>query len=579
MQEKVQMKNVLEWLERSAQRVPEHVAFEDPDGEITFGELAKNAQRIGERLLPYIGWREPVAFYMEKSVLAVQGMFGAVYAGGFYSFLDLRSPKARTDQILDVLQPKVVLTDEANLDAAREVLQGRCEITLLTVEELLRDEGAAGHESAGLLRTLAAVRARALDTDTLYVNFTSGSTGTPKGVAVAHRSVIDFISCFTEIFGIDETDILANQAPFDFDVSVKDIYSGLCTGAAVALIPRTYFSNPTLLMDYLCDRRVTTLIWAVSAMCFVSIMNGFGYRTPETIRRVMFSGEVMPVKQLKIWQKALPDVTYVNLYGPTEITCNCSYYILPKGEALPDVIPAGRAFPNEHVFLLDEDDHEIPMPDVREAIRTGEGSARETSDEQKNASLTEGGAEPGKEACERIGTDPGKEDPEKGNSGKFEESRVGEICVSGTCVALGYYRNPEKTAEAFVQNPLNDVTYERIYRTGDLGKWDANGNLVYVSRKDFQVKYLGQRIELGEIENAAMKLDGVTRACVLFDAARKKLVLFYTGEKEKKAVSEELRALLPQYMIPGKIIPLDTMPMTKNGKIDRSALKQTAGIA
>ena len=281
------------------------------------------------------------------------------------------------------------------------------------------------------------------------------------------------------------------------------------------LIPRSYFSNPTVLMDYLADNGATTLIWAVSAMCFVSIMNGLEYRTPETINKVMFSGEVMPVKHLNKWRKFLPDATYVNLYGPTEITCNCTYYILDRDFEKDESIPAGIPFANEKVFLLDEEN--------------------------------------------RLVSEPGE---------------CGEICVCGTCLALGYYRDPVRTAEAFVQNPLNDRFSEMMYRTGDIGKYDEDGNLIYVSRKDFQIKHMGQRIELGEIEAAAMAADGITRACCIYNTKKKRIELFYTGEAEKTDLNEVLKVRLPQFMIPGRTVKLEEMPMNKNGNIDRSKLAE-----
>ena len=169
-----------------------------------------------------------------------------------------------------------------------------------------------------------------IDADPLYVNFTSGSTGTPKGVVVCHRNVCEFIPCFVETFAITEKDVLANQAPFDFDVSVKDIYSGLFTGARVEIVPTAYFTNPTKLMDFLCDRGVTLMVWAVSALCFLTTMNALAYKTPTTLRAILFSGEVMPIKHLHKLQKYLPGVQYVNLYGPTEITCNCTYYVVDR---------------------------------------------------------------------------------------------------------------------------------------------------------------------------------------------------------------------------------------------------------
>lgn len=525
--------NVLELLERSADQFPERPAFGDPVKDITFRELTETARAVGRLLLQDVTPEAPVAFYLEKSVDAVAAMFGAVYAGGFYSFIDVRQPAARAQKVVDVLEPAVLITDAANEKGAAALSCGgrrwRLEDLLDAARANLREASkdcpavaaSAPEKPGGIARLsaeLAAVRARMTDTAPLYVNFTSGSTGTPKGVAVSHRSVIEFMAPFTELFRITEQDVLGNQAPFDFDVSVKDIYSGLYTGAKVQIIPREYFSNPTLLMDYLCEKKTSVLIWAVSAMCFVSIMNALEYRTPETIRAVGFSGEVMPVKQLRVWRQYLPAAMYVNLYGPTEITCNCTYYVLETGKdyALDEVIPAGTAFRNEKVFLLDEENHLVEQ------------------------------------------TDPGKE---------------GEICVAGTCLALGYYRDPERTAAAFTQNPLAAAYPERIYRTGDIGRYDAEGNLIYVSRKDFQIKHLGHRIELGEVEADAMARDGVSRACCIYDTGKKRLILFYTGDRDKRELEKELREVLPPFMVPNKIFRLEEMPLNKNGKIDRHALE------
>ncbi len=502
------LSSILDLIEKQARENAEKIAFTDPGKQISFGALCRSAKRIGTFLADKLDRRSPVSFYMEKSCDAVAAMFGAVYAGGFYSFLDVRQPAVRAESILGTLRPRVVFTDSGMLQKAGELtLPKDCE--LINLDELTEriDELPVDEER------LAGIRKRAQDIDPLYVNFTSGSTGVPKGVTVCHRSVLEFISYFTDIFGITESDVLGNQAPFDFDVSVKDVYSCLMTGAECALIPRDYFSNPMKLMDYLGDQKVTVIVWAVSALCFVSIMNGLEYRNPGKIRMIMFSGEVMPVKHLNHWKKFIPDATYVNLYGPTEITCNCTYHVLDRDYEDSEVIPAGIPFPNEDVFLLDDEDRKV--------------------------------------------TEPGEE---------------GEICVTGTSLALGYYGDSAKTAAAFMPSPLNKEFPEMMYRTGDIGRYDENGILYYVSRKDFQIKHLGHRIELGEIEVAAMAKRGVTRACCIYEPDKKKLFLFYTGERDKKELISELRDDLPPYMIPGTVRKLDEMPVNKNGKIDRTCL-------
>ena len=377
---------------------------------------------------------------------------------------------------------------------------------ILLIEDLL-----AAQEDAA---RLAAVRAQMLDIDPLYVNFTSGSTGTPKGVIICHRNVCDFIPCFTEIFGITERDVLANQAPFDFDVSVKDIYSGVFTGATVEIIPTGYFTQPTKLMDFLCDRRATVLVWAVSALCFITTMNALEYRTPETLRAIMFSGEVMPIKHLNKLKKFLPEVMYVNLYGPTEITCNCTYYIVDREYAVGEVLPLGVPFPNERILLLKEDN----TPAL-----------------------------------------PGE---------------TGELCVCGTAVAPGYFGDEARTAAAFVQNPLNNTYREIIYRTGDLVRLTEASEMIYVSRKDFQIKHMGHRIELGEIENAISSLEGVERCCCVYLHEKGKILAFTAGTADKAVITAGLRDVLPGYMIPNIFMSVEAMPMTKNGKIDRNALME-----
>ena len=502
------MRNVLEWLEASAARVPDKVAVRDAEAALTFSQLEDRAREVGTWLAACIAPRTPVALYLEKSSACLAAMMGIAYARCIYSVIDVRQPADRLSSIMGTLQPGIVLTDERNQARAEELLGG-CGVKVVCIKGI----ACAADDAA-----LADLRAHALDTDPLYVNFTSGSTGTPKGVAVAHRSVIDFIGHFTSLFGISESDEIGNQAPFDFDVSVKDIYSCLSTGATLHLIPREYFSEPVKLMDYLVERRVTTCTWAVSAMCFVSIMGGFDYKVPETINKVIFSGEVMPPKQLAKWRKALPSATFVNVYGPTEITCNCTYHVVDREYAKDEVIPAGKAFPNEWVFLLDEGDREV-----------------------------------------------------------IEPGAPGEVCVSGTCLALGYYNAPERTAEAFVPNPLTGVVPELMYRTGDIGTWTEEGELMYVGRKDHQIKHLGQRIELGEIEAAAQGVDGVEQACCIYNAKKKRIVMFFTGSIAEDALLGELSAKLPHYMVPSKVIALEAMPLTKNGKIDRTTLAQTKG--
>lgn len=494
--------NILEYLEGSSKRFPDKTAFADEHSSCTFRELEMTARRIGTALAKYFVPRNPVPVFMEKSVETIGVFMGAVYAGCFYVLIDTKQPASRLNQILEILDSEVIVTSEKYLEDL-EKLDFKGEVVLA---KNLAEEP----ENKELLKE---IRNQAVDMDPLYGIFTSGSTGVPKGVVVGHRSVLDFIDCFTELFDISEKDVIGNQAPWDFDVSVKDIYSGLKTGTTVQIIPKQMFSFPTKLIDYLIEREVTTLIWAVSALCIISTLNGFEYKVPDKIKKILFSGEAMPVKHLNIWRKYLPDVMYVNIYGPTEITCNCTYYIIDREFQPGDVLPMGKAFPNEKVFLLDEENRLIT-----------------------------------------------------------EKNKTGELCVTGSALALGYYKNREQTEKAFVQNPLNDRYLEMMYRTGDLAYYNELGELCFASRKDFQIKHMGHRIELGEIEAAMEKIPEIIRSCCIFDSAKSKIVAFYEGDIERRPLARALGQYVPAFMVPNVFRQVERMPLTKNGKIDRKAL-------
>lgn len=498
------MKNVLEYLEENVNLNPHKLAVIDEKHECTYEELQIRSQQIGTKLAYNIQRGEPVAVLLEKSISALAAFFGVVYAGGFYVSFHTDLPVTRLEQIQNVLKANYIITDIAHLPIA-EMLFPQDRIYLI-------------HEFRSICvekELLWKIRRQMIDTDPLYANFTSGSTGIPKGVLISHRSVIDFIEIFATEFRINASDRIANQAPFDFDVSVKDIYTALKVGATLVLIPKTLFSKPKELLDYLCEHEVTTMIWAVSALCLITTFHGLDYRVPETVKRILFSGEVMPIKHLNDWRKHLPNTMFVNLYGPTEITCNCTYHILEKEDSYETGIPIGKAFDNEHVFLLDDENHEVT-----------------------------------------------------------ETDSVGEICVRGSALALGYYHSKKQTEKAFVENPLQKAYREMIYRTGDLGKYDENGNLFFCGRKDFQIKHMGHRIELEEIERSISAIEGVQRCCCIYDEKKHRIHGFYVGEEEETVLQQQIRMKLPVFMVPNTLMKIEEFPMTKNGKIDRKQLME-----
>jgi D-alanine--poly(phosphoribitol) ligase subunit 1 len=494
--------NVLSFLEESINKFPQKVAVVCENDRLTYKELGDYAKVIGSFLISKESVRTPIIVFMDKKIDTLLAFLGIVYAGCPYSLVNPEFPKTRILDIAKVLGSNVVVTDKEHMELAQELFK---DLLVLDIEDIKKGDIN--------LKGLEIVREEIIDYDPLYINFTSGSTGMPKGVCISHRSVIDFIGHFTKLFKITNEDIMGNQAPFDFDVSVKDIYSCLFTGATLVIIPKSYFSSPAKLLDYLVDNKITTLVWAVSALCLITTFHGLQYKVPSDVNKIIFSGEVMPIKHLKMWMDSLPLATFINVYGPTEITCNCTYHIIDRNRDYEEVIPIGKHFPNEKVMLLDDELKEVKAPGV-----------------------------------------------------------LGGIYVGGTALALGYYNDTLKTDASFIKNP-NVVGYNEVmYNTGDLGKYNELGEIVFCGRKDFQIKYQGHRIELEEIEKAIMKIDGVIRACVIFLEEKSKLYGFYIGDILSKDLHSALKEMIPSYMIPTKLIAVKEFPMSKNGKIDRKKL-------
>ncbi|MDO5134876.1 MAG: amino acid adenylation domain-containing protein [Eubacteriales bacterium] len=506
------LNNVLDYLERAGEVHPQKILFSDPEEEITYQAFIEKAKIIGTRLAQMGRRRAPVAVLIDRDVKSLECFFGTVYSGNFYVPIGKALPPARIHKILESLKPMCFLAKRED----SEFLKGlELEEEVLCLEDL--EQGTWDPQLLG------DIRRGHIDTDPLYAIFTSGSTGTPKGVVVCHRSVIDLVEQFSSCFGYTQEEVFGNQAPFDFDVSVKDIYGTLCCGGSMAIIPPKLISFPKLLIPYMNEKKVTVTIWAVSALALVATMKGLEKGAPRYLKKIMFSGEVMPIRVLNYWRERLPQAMYVNLYGPTEITCNCTYYILDREFAPGEILPVGRAFPNTEILLLKEDD-----------TLAGEGE-------------------------------------------------TGEICVRGTSLALGYYNNPEMTGRAFCQNPLNTSYPELIYRTGDLGTY-REGQLYFIGRRDFQIKHMGHRIELGEIEGAMDSLSYVERSCCIYDSEKEKIYLFYQAKENcDREIARDIQRLLPKYMCPNRYVFLEHMPLNKNGKMDRGYLRseyiRTGGVS
>ena len=497
------MKNVLEHLENSSKRFPNKIAFSDGNNSITYSELVKKSKSVGSALCE-LGFRnKPVLICIEKSIELITTMFGIVYSGNFYVVLDVEMPVDRAKNIYETLNPVAIITMSDN-NKFNTVLTKDCE----------RFDYEKNIDCEINNNKLNLIRERMIDTDPLYALFTSGSTGVPKGAVINHRNVISYAQWVTETFDINSDTIFGNQTPFYFSMSVTDIYSTIQNAATLYMIPKKLFTFPLKLLQFLNEHSINTIYWVPSALSLVANWKALDYITVSTLKKILFAGEVMPTRQLNIWIEHIPDAIYANLYGPTEVTDICTYYIVNRKFNDDESLPIGNPCNNCDVIILDENNREA------------------------------------------------------------EFGKKGELCVRGSFLAPGYFNNSEKTAQVFVQNPLNPYYPEMIYKTGDIVKYNEYGELIYLSRKDFQIKHMGYRIELGEIEVAVSVIDEIKISCCVYDDEKDKIVLVYEGKSiEKKLIMDRLKERLPQYMWPNKIINVKQMPHNANGKIDRAWLK------
>lgn len=499
---------IIEWLEKDARQYPEKVAFADADESLTYRALMRRAQAVGTRLAfdAYPG--AYVAILLPRGVGQVVCMLAAAYANRPYVMLDDAAPLTRQQAIVSQLGTCTVIAC-AKTAATAKVLSVHAPLSYETASHIKAD--------CALLEDIQ----RRLDPESiLYTLFTSGSTGTPKGVMVSHANVEAYTQWFTSEFGICPDTVFGSQTPLYFSMSVSDVYGTLRTGATLHLIPKTLFSFPAALVEFLNDRQVNTLYWVPTALALFVKWDVFSCMQIDDLELVMFAGEAMPAPVLNYWARNNPGARFANLFGPTETTDICAFYKVDRAIANDESVPVGVACKGCDLVVVTEDGRE---------------------------------AQPGEE---------------------------GELYAGGPFVAKGYLGNPEKTEAAFVQHPLDPTSDEPFYRTGDIVRVGEDGVLRYVGRRDFQIKRRGYRIELGEIETAARACVNVDSCAATCTDPKGQITLFCAGRKLKTAaLAKELKRRVPSYMMPDRIEVMPRLPLNQNGKMDRKALSSYAAVA
>jgi len=502
------MKLVTEMLDEAAAMYPDKVAFTDPNGTITYAQLRSTSRKIAAAIYNLGFMHSPVVIYLPNSIECIASMLGVVYSGNFYCVADVEMPKPRLDKIIEIMEPAAVITTQERLEEARKMFGDTANYIVYESTRSLEADDAV----------LEDIRKQIDPNEIMFLLFTSGSTGVPKGVIISHRAEFHHLTWVGDFFGLDENTILLNQAPMYFIMSVFDIYQTILRKGHCHIVPPSYFAFPILLLNYLKEHHVNAMNVVPSALAVAANYHAVSEVHLDDLKLVFFGGEVLPVKQLNVWLREYPDVTFADVYGATEVADTLTYYIVPGELDESETVPIGLTAGHMKTMILDENNQPVPV------------------------------------------------------------GEVGELCVTGPSLADGYYKDPERTAEVFVPNPLykeGDPWYmKRMYRMGDLVKMREDGNMLYIGRKDFQIKHMGHRIELGEIETAVSSLEGIGQNCCLHDKERDQIILIYTGTLDDETTIIKLRDLLPDYMVPTEIYQLDKMPLTPNGKIDRQRLRK-----
>ncbi len=502
--------HLLDYFDDTVNNISESVAVKHNDQEISFGTLKDRAEKLGTYLLPQIKEvkNNPIAVFLPKEINAIVADLGIMYSSNPFMNLDVKTPKERIMNIFDLVEPVAVVTSKRFVKTLSEIT-----IPVILIDEL--DWNCIQSNEEILIERRKAL----IDTDPFCLINTSGSTGTPKGVVLNHRSFFDFMAVSKDRFGFDGSEIIGSLSPVVFDIYDFELCMLMINGAQLVLLDAMLAAFPARLLEKLVDSHVNFIFWVPSIMVNIANMELLDKISLPDLKLVWFAGEVFPTKQFLVWYDKLPNTKFANLYGPIEITLDCTYYVVEERPVESEPLPIGIPYRNTDILLLNDDNQKCAI---------------------------------------------GEE---------------GELCVRGTSLAMGYYNNPEKTATAFTQNPLNTSYPDIIYRTGDMAYIRKDGNIMFKGRKDSLIKHMGYRIELGEIEHVIENnLKLVKYCCAVYQYAKKEIILYYQNDDEltEKEFRTALSKSFPAYMIPTVYVKMDELPRNTNGKIDRLLLKTKA---
>ena len=516
-----------DWVSEQADARPGSPAVVSGTTRLTYSQLDTLSTQLANVLTEAGCQRfDRVALLMPTSPAALIGLLGIYKAGCVYVPLDPASPVTRLRKILESCENRWLLAAGAVTPLLHELLQDdrwRAQLRVGWLDETAPDGVKVEFTRADLTgRPQAVATVRNRSHDPAHILFTSGSTGTPKGVVLTHANVIHFIEWAVKYFGMDSTDRACAHPPLHFDMSMLDIFSMPAVGGELHLIPRDLNPLPKTLAEFIRTSGLTQWYSVPPVLNYLAKFDAIKFNDFPALRRVLWCGDVLPTPALIYWMQRLPHVQFTNLYGPTETAISSSYYTVPECPQDPQaVVPIGTGCDGEELLVLDD------------SLRP---------------------------------TPPGQ---------------TGDVYIGGVGLALGYWRDPERTANVFVPHPQRPG--ERIYKTGDLGRVGDDGLVYFLGRSDSQIKSRGYRIELGEIEAAMNAVVGVQECAVVAVPADEfeglAICCAYVPAPDAAitptTIRRELSRLLPAYMLPAKWRAFDQFPRNASGKIDRRRLKES----
>lgn len=368
----------MDYLDWSAIRYSSKMAFEDEDRRLTYATLQRAAYHVADYLIRKKTVHKPIAIFMEKNAACVASFFGSAYSGNFYTMLDVNAPVQRVKNILQDLEPEIIVSNRKNRAKLEEI---DCGADIVLYEEMEQES----YDIERITKTASQVKG----TDILYIMYTSGSTGQPKGVVTPHYAVIEYIEAASNNYqNINDADVFGNQYPFFYIASIDDIYLPVRNGGSTYIIPQSLFYSPMQLVKYLIDRKINVINWVPSALAIIANSDALNGVDLSCVKKVIFGGEAISAKVLNYWKKALPNAVFINGYGATETTEGTTYYIVDRDFKDTDKIPLGKPMDHVEMILVDDDGMEAKQGEIGEIyVRTSSLSYGYYKDLKKTKSV------------------------------------------------------------------------------------------------------------------------------------------------------------------------------------------------